>query len=293
MQTNPRQRLPRYYRTDTPPRIRNLQNYLPLLEMVQEFRFMDSAQIAALSPVSQVNTFAKLKKLYHNGMVERYALPSTEFTQGSAKFIYTLDRKGAEALTDADPERFREVYYPKKRRSVYLVAHALMITNLRTCLTLAFWKKNQPDTGLTAWAQGKALETIWEPYQIRGHRVIPDAYFIITTPKKEIHCFLEADRGTMKLSRFADKVKRYRKFFNANRHRLPAHFRVITLAPTPRRADNLRIITMKSDKDKTGSERFWFTDETKFRITDPTKTLAPIFRPGLREAEMKLLSLLF
>lgn len=286
-------RLPKYHRSNEPPHIRNLKDYLPLLELIQEHHFINTAQIIALSPVSRTNTYAKLQKLYHNGLIERYALPSTEFTQGSEKMIYTLDRKGAETLTELNPERYRNVYYPKRRRGVYCVVHALMITNLRVCLTLAFRKKRRPDTGVEKWAQGKALEQMFERHQENGSRIIPDGYFVIHTPKKVIHYFLEADRGTMKLVRFAGKIRRYRKFFTLNRERLPACFRVITLAPSERRAENLRTLTIQSDPKGEGSERFWFASETVFNLANPTQILAPLFRPGLKGAKDKRLSLLF
>lgn len=285
-----KKRLPKHFRSKIPPTIRNLKNYLPLLEKIQEFHFISSEQLLALSATSKDRTYEKLKRLFHNGYVERYQFPTTEFCAGSPIMIYTLCRKGAEVLVENDPERFGEIYYPKQRRGYSLVSHALMVSNLRTCLTLALREKKLVE--LVDWRQGRAIEDLLRGLSVTRIPVKPDAYFSVKTSRGVIHYFVEADRGTMKLARFYAKIARYRKFFRQHRNHLPARFRVLTITPTARRAENLRTITIKGDPKGQGSERFLFTDETRFNLATPSSILAPICSMGYAQAERKQFSLL-
>lgn len=278
-------RAPRHCRIKSLAKIRNVQNYLPLLELIQNYHFINSAQIMALAAVSNLNTARKLQKLYHNGFVDRYRLPTTTYFSGTTCLIYTLERKGAELLTELQPEKFQAVFYPKRRRGVYFVEHALMIANFRASLTLALQK--QRGGRLTVWRQGRELEEWLNSYQTKKGGILPDGYFVIQMARGDLHIFFEADRGTMSLKRFYEKIRRYRDFFRTNRSKLPPRFRVLTLAPSAKRAENLRTITIKGDPAKQGSERFCYCDEGDFTLATPDQLLGSILRIGLSGAEKK------
>lgn len=280
-----KKRLPRYQRAKNPPRILRLAHYFPLLELIQEYRFLDSEQIIALSGISRTNSQAKLQKLYHNGLVERYFLPTTEILAGTRKFIYTLDCKGARLLTEQKPELFKNIYYPKRRRSLHFVEHTLMVSNFRACLTVAL--KDKPELILKTWKQGHEIKKEFQKYDMGKAGVVPDGYFVLANTEKEYHFFLEADRGTMSLGRFYEKVNFYRKFFNAYRKDLPPCFLVVTIAPSDRRAENLRTVTINGDPQKQGSARFWFASEKQYTLANPQTILEPIFKVGLYEMKMK------
>ena len=282
-------RLPRYYRVKNPPKIQNFRHYLNCLELIRSYRFLNTAQIIALTGISKGNVSTKLQKLYHNGYVDRYQIPTMEYFRGSAKMIYTLDRKGAELLEERDPDRFSGIYYPKRKRSVYFVEHALMISNFRACLTLALEKRRAK---LDDWRQGRELHKQLEKYQAKNLGLVADAYFSIIHNGKRLHYFFEADRATMTLTRFYEKVKRYRKFFRQHRKRLPSRFRVLTLTPTAKRADNLRIVTINGDSEKAGSKRFWFTSERQFSLESLNNLLGPIIKIGFLGLEEKCFSIL-
>jgi hypothetical protein len=276
MQNN-QNRLPKYHRANINVKMGDIKNYLSLLNVIQEYRFINSEQIIALSKISRNNTYRKLQKLYHNKLVDRYFIQSFQ-NQFLRKFIYTLDHKGALALVENHPEKFNDIYYPKRARSVFLVEHTMMITKFRICLTLALEKC--VNVKLTAWKQGKQLRDSLIKYQIKNNTIIPDGYFVIKNGNEEVHYFLEADRGTMTLTRFYDKIRRYRIFFSKNRNGLPSRFIVLTITPNQKRTENLRTIVINGDSEKRGSERFWFTDEGNYNVNEPVKIIKLIFDLG-------------
>lgn len=274
-------RLPRYRRSENPPAIRKFGFYLPLLELINDARYIDTGQIMALSEVNKNRTYDKLRRLYHNGYIERYFLMS--FGEGTRKMIYSLARKGADTLRELYPERFREFFFPRGRRSQLFLDHALMITELRMILTLAFKQKGQMK--ISDWIQeSNGLHRKF--HGLKKERLIPDAYFSLQG-KTKLHYFLEADCGTMTLSRFAEKIRRYRNFFRKNREALPPRFRVLSLAPTARRTENLCLVTIKSDPQGKGSERFLFLDKSLLRAETPAEILKPLCLVGLKGNERR------
>ena len=277
---NKKKRSPRFRRVKDPPRIRNFEvNYLPVIELIEEYRFIDSEQIRALIGGARTNLCLKLQKLYHNGYVERWLLKTGEGF-GMRKIVYSLARKGVDVLREREPERLRKIYFPNRKRSEQFIEHELMISNLRVVLNLA--AKQHGSAKLVDWIQSGIDGRFAE---LRKERLIPDAYFVIKTQKAELHYFLEADRGTMHLSRFYEKVHRYRKFFRKHRKKLPACFRVLTVTVNERHANNLRVTTIRGDPEGQGSERFWFCDEGSFVLDRPGVLLGPFCLLGLRGAE--------
>jgi hypothetical protein len=276
-------RLSTYKRANNPLRIRRFKYYIPLLDLIEKYRFINSKQIIALSQSNRGNTYTKLKKLFHNNFIDRYFLPSFKKKES---IVYTLTIRGVETLRQLHPDRFRKIYYPKRKRSFLFVLHSLMISNFHGTLELALSQKN---SCLTKWYQEK--EVIKKFSKLQNIRLIPDSYFVIQTKQDEQHYFLEADRGTMTLTRFYEKIRRYRKFFQTNRKDLPSRFRVLILATTPKRAENLRTVTITGDPQGKGSERFLFLNETQFSLENPDKLLKSICTVGLKGKE-KLESLL-
>jgi hypothetical protein len=258
-------RLPRYRRSETPPNIRNFVAYIPLLKMISDFHYMNTPQIVALAETCKTNTYDKLQKLYHNGLVERLYYP--QFGDTFPTLIYALTRKGADILRDLEPEKYNDVYYPRDPRSYIFVKHELMISNIRAVLLRGLREKSNGE--VTAWAVDQAIIDLFP--KLKNHRLIPDGYFAVKTKKGTVHYFIEADRGTMTVSRFNDKITRYRLFFRKNRKELPARFRVLTVTPTPPRTTNLRKIALDNKEDK--ASRFVFCDETQFSLESPLALL--------------------
>jgi hypothetical protein len=55
-------------------------------------------------------------------------------------------------------------------------------------------------------------------------------------------------------------------------------FRVLVVALSDKKANNLRKISKRADDKEAGSERYWFTSETKFNPENPETILQPIWQ---------------
>lgn len=281
-------RLPKYQRI--PEKMNPIQNfkfYLPLLALLGEYHFLETQHIIALLGTSRTNTYNKLQKLFHHGYVERYTVPPTDFTLKSKNIVYCLSKKGKNFLLEADPQKYCQIYCPNRYRTLLFLRHELMISHFRVCLELALRK--QKHAKLIFWKQGNPLKQILQKQQIKNFQIIPDGYFIIQNGEQELHYFFEADRGTMALKRFFKKIERYLKFFQQNRADTPKFFRVLTIAPSPKRTTNLRMITITGDsKKEKGSHRFWYGSETDYSLQNPENMLKPILAVGHIESKKKM-----
>lgn len=273
----------KFIRDEDPPPIYNFKNYLPLLELINNYRFISSSQIIALTPTHRVNTYKKLRRLYQNRFVERFALMSDTFR--FREIVYALTRKGADLLRDHFPDRFRSIFWVKGRRSALFLEHAVMVSNFRAALTQGLEQAGTAE--IARWKLEAEIVKIFPA--LEKERLTPDAYFMIWTKNVKLHYFFEADRGTMTLSRFYDKVRRYRAFFRKSRKlkNFPRRFRVLTLATTKRRAQNLCTVTVTEDPEERGSERFWFIHEKQFNLEQPKALLVPLCVVGLKGAESR------
>lgn len=271
-----------YKRSQTPPFIKYFAFYIPVLKLINSYRFISSKEIQALSEEHPRNTLNKLQKLFHNGYISRHKIPAFDFDQQQKQkgVIYTLTRKGADMLINCDCSMFGKVYVPKKETTLFFIKHELEISHFRSCLQLAL--NSKPKADLAFWSQGGPLQKILERWQIQGAKVIPDGYFMLKNKERELHYFVEIDRSTMSLRRFADKIRRYRRFFNQNRKNknFPPLFRVLTIAKSPQRAKNLRLLTIKTDPQNKGSSRFWFGHEGLYALENPKMILKPVLQAG-------------
>jgi Replication-relaxation len=247
------------------------------LRAVYEFRFLNTEQLLALYDGSRRNITERLSRLYHHGYLDR---PEVQKTKNlvSSHIVYSLDRKGVDVLSGDAKERegilrrVREV-----NNTSALISHALMISQFRICLTLAL--KKYPDVKLTRWVQGNDLKVL---LQQRGENapLVADAYFVLENDEFEYPCFLEADRATETEARFVSKLQMYWRH-NRERSFEPSlgvsHFRVLTITPNEKRAENLCRAAMEADDKREGSGLYLFLSEKKYSLTKPEAILSPIW----------------
>jgi hypothetical protein len=110
--------------------------------------------------------------------------------------------------------------------------------------------------------------------------VIPDAHFVLEDSQGRLaHFFLEADRGTMTLQRFLSKLQAYWQMRTIDvGDALPRAFRVLTLAPSKRRMENLLRTATDADSRHAGSRMFCFTIERDYDLKNPDALFGPIWR---------------
>ncbi len=248
-----------------------------LLRDVAEFRFLNTPQILALHPGGERNLLRRLAAMFSLGFLD------SPKTQGNAQLrsshlVYSLGRKSVEALA-AKPEerewilrRVREVEHTSP-----ILGHALMISQLRVCLTLALRKKGST---IERWLQGRDLK---DALSFRGANppLVPDAFFTIKDEGDSIHYFVEADRGTMTTERFVSKMKIYWSWKDDQKlkDRLHIeHFRVLTITPTEGRSESLRLASKEANTDKKGSRMFLFAPETRYGTATPEEAIGKIWK---------------
>ncbi len=174
---------------------------LELIRDVAEFRFLNTDQLLALHEGGRRNLKQRLSLLFQHGYLDRPKVQKTAHLV-SSHIVYSLDRKGVDALSGNADERegilrrVREVQHTSA-----LVAHALMISQFRICLMLAL--KQRPDVKLTRWVQGNDLKVLLR-HRGENPSLVPDAFFVLETAEFKHPCCLEADRATMTEERFTN-----------------------------------------------------------------------------------------
>ena len=251
---------------------------IALLCDVAEFRFLNTPQILALHSGGKRNLLRHLASLFEHGYLDR---PKQQASArlASSHLIYSLGRKGAAAIIGNAGERegvYRRV--KENEQTLPLIAHSLMVSQFRVCLILAL--KKHSDIKLTRWIQGNDLKAT-----LRKHGehppLVADAFFVLETPTHKYPCFLEADRATMTQERFVSKLKMY---WRHNREESfkdslgVSHFRVLTIAPHEKRAENLCRAAKDADDRREGSLMYLFLSETRYNVETPEALLKAVWQ---------------
>jgi hypothetical protein len=274
----PRPHRKKFVRGDTRDPLKLTSRDDALLRDIAEYRFLNTEQLVALHEGSARNIANRLGSLFRHGYIDRPKVQKSA-RLSPPHLVYSLDRKGADYLFGKPEERewiLRRVGEIKK--SLPLIAHALMISQFRVCLTLAL--KNRTDIKLIRWIQGNDLRTA---LKTRGQHpsLVADAYFVLDTPTRQYPCFLETDRATMTEARYVSKLKNY---WRHNREKLfkeslgIEHFRVLTVTPNEGRAKNLCLASKEANDTRTGSWVFIFASETRFNLKNPDELLGPMWQ---------------
>ena len=251
---------------------------ITLLRDVGEFRFLNTPQILALHKGGERNLLRRLSSLFQHGYLDRPE-KQTSAKLSSSHMVYALGRKGAELLSKDTKER--EGIYRRLReneRTLPLIAHSLMISQFRVCLSLA---AKQHGVKITRFTQGYDLKDMLRDVHGENPSLVPDAFFTLEEKGDVINFFVEADRGTMKTERFVDKLKTYWSWRDDERLKKKlrlSRFRVLTITPSERRSDSLRNAGKGGDPRGDGSLMFLFAPETEYKLSEPKKLLEPIWK---------------
>src|SRR3990167_11557926 len=181
---------------------------ITLLRDVADFRFLNTEQVLALHEGSRRNLMERLSRLYHHGYLDRPVSQSSARLT-SSHMVYSLGRKGAEQLSKDTEER--EGIYRRLReneRTLPLMAHSLMVSQFRVCLTLA---AKAHGAKITRFTQGYDLKDMLRDVHGENPSLVPEAYIDsrIPTPK-------EIENGVEKMIReaIAFKIKYYNELEN-------------------------------------------------------------------------------
>ena len=266
-ENNKRRRLFKRSKSDLPPLALTKRDVL-MLALVSDYRFLTTFQIQALVGGSKHNVSERLSRLFQHGYIDRPDHQRELRSEGQRVLVHALGAKGARLLiersgeTGSPPRHLAEDNRTAKR--VHL-AHTLMVSQFRVCLTLACQRHASIDLALWEIPE-RALARVL----LAGRRVpvVPDAYFILRDADGHTaHFYLEADRGTMTHDRFLRKLQAYWRANSSGSSSLfPRSFRVLSITLSQARMENFLITAATADRKKKGSRMFYFACQDAYSL---------------------------
>jgi hypothetical protein len=253
--------LPRFKRVSTIAPIELTKRDRHIIRLVHRHRFLRSDQIFTLLGGSQQQLLRRLQMLYHHGYLERPRAQLQYYERGGSRSIaYGLGNKGGSLLKNEFGVAVRSDSWGEKNHAigrVYL-EHALLVSDVMLAIELACRKHGgirllyEDELGLPLKRQPLG----WRVKIQNGLRlgVIPDRVFALEFPdasgqNQRVYFFLEADRGTMPVTRrtlsqtsFVRKLLAYEATWTNKIHQrhLGIHrFRVLTVTTSAARVKSL------------------------------------------------------
>lgn len=247
-------RLPRFKRSPEIPPLRLTSRDGEILKCLQRHRFLRSDHILALSDGSRQQVLRRLQRLFHHGYLERPSCQIDYYQSGSRRIAYGLGNKGAAWLKRELSLHFHQLDWQQKSHVGRLfLEHALLVSDIMVAVELACRKHK--DFRLLS-AGDLRIANMREPFQWKvdiGQRqkcgVIPDRVFGLEFNGNQYWYFLEADRGTMPMTRgnldqtsFQRKLLAYEATWSQNLHRTRfgwQRFRVLTVTTNKQRVQGI------------------------------------------------------
>lgn len=274
-------RLPRFNRAPTVAPMQLTERDREITRLVCRHRFLRSSQIVALMGGSPQQLSRRLKLLYHHGYMERPRAQLQYYERGGSKSIaYGLGNKGGTLLKEDLGIAVRPVSWGEKNRSVgrIYLEHALLVSEVTVSLELACRKHSNVrllyEDQLSLHGERQPSQWRVKIQNTRKLGVIPDRVFALEYLDQNgqsqcVHFFLEADRGTMPVTRktlsqssFRRKLLAYEATWTQNLHRTLFgfhRFRVLTVTTSAARLESL--IETCSQLQR-GHGLFLFADQT-------------------------------
>jgi hypothetical protein len=293
-------RLPRFRRVLPVAPLKLTERDRNLIRLVHRHRFLRSQQIIALFAHSSQLVIRRLQLLYHHGYLERpraqldyYHLP------GSRHIVYGLGSKGGKLLKKELGSQFPLVRWGEKNRSVgrIFLEHALLVSEImvaieRACRQTGIRFISEEELSRSIAPDGKPTRFRWNT-SIAGNRklgIVPDCVFALEYPGNDgasirAYFFLEADRGTMPITRrtltqtsFFRKILAYEATWAQSLHHTKFgfhRFRVLTVTKSPERVQSL--VNACADL-KRGHGLFLFADQSI--LSEPDLLFASKWQTG-------------
>jgi Replication-relaxation len=234
----------------------------------------------------------RLQLLYHHGYLTRDEQPQ-KLTEGRKPFVYWLDRKGAELVTELlDGEELD--WNPREHAVSNLFLEHLLATNdVRAAITMG---AHAHHFDVATWLDDRTLKRLQmtDTVMLQGPQgrtqmaaVVPDGYFVLDAGAHFYHHFLEIDLRTVtgvasKWGRrdWARKVAAYLEYYRSGKYQeryKTQGLRILTVTTGEKRLANLKAATEQAG----GRARFWFTTFEQVRNRDIL--LDPIWHKAYEE----------
>ena len=281
-------RLPRFKRVAEIAPIQLTGRDREIIRQVHRHRFLRSSHIVALIGGSSQQVLRRLQRLFHHGYLERPRSQIDYFHKGgSQRIVYGVGVHGARLLQQEENLSGRRDAGSSDNRTIgrLFLEHALLTSDVMVALELAYRRNGRARLlHHEELPLPEATRRQREPFHwsvTLGIRIklglIPDRVFAVEfldqpAGRNRAFYFLEADRGTMPVSRqtlakssFARKLLAYEATWqqNVHRNRFGFHrFRVLTVTTSAERARNLAAAAARLGR---GHGLFLFTDLASFQ----------------------------
>lgn len=278
-------RLPRFKRSAEIPPFRLTDRDREILRWIHRHRFLRSSQILRLVAGSPQQVLRRLQRLYHHGFLERPRAQLDYFHRaGSEPIVYGLGNKGAGVLRLESPAPMNW-----KNQSIGrpFLDHAVLTADIMVAFELAC--RSCPGARLLDATQLPLPETAREPDELFRWRVtlerrqavavVPDGVFGLEfagQPADRSYFFLEADRGTMPVTRqtllhssFQRKLLAYHATWQQGLHQTRfgfPRFRVLTVTSSAQRMQSMIAACRELDG---GHGLFLFVEAGALLAADP------------------------
>ncbi len=210
----------------------------------------------------------------------RQAVQTVALSEGRRPLVYFLGKRGLALAADVRGVSESAIDWKKEHNDVRwpFLEHLLATNEIRVRLEVA-----APAAGFTVleWRDDKTLAsqsirdqfTVVRPGGTFEAAIGPDGYVSLLDPNGTTRhrAFIEADRGTVPLGRWQEKVERYVWYFRspafAERYGASKPFRVLTVTTSAERLANMKGVAEEAG----GQTWFWFS--TYEALADPADML--------------------
>jgi hypothetical protein len=251
--------------------------------------------LTALAGGSRQAILRRLQLLFHHGYLDRPPMQLDWYTRGSEPLVHALGKRGAEVLAAEGELRRGGVRWDTKNRNLSRVFlhHTLAVADVMVAFEVAcriregvtFIPPEEVLAGAPESTRRLRLPFRWQvDVRVDGKRhrlgVEPDRVFGLRFEglpenRRRAFFFLEADRGTMPITRkrlvqtsFLRKLLAYQETWRQGLHRVHLdipNFRVLTVTTSRQRVEHL---VAACRPQAVGSHLFLFTDRNSLGGSD-------------------------
>ena len=236
---------------------------------VYENRFLKRDQIQRLhfDGASLQAVSARLKKLSDHKFLDKL---QRAVAGGASQAVYALNKRGADVVASTLGIDRRKVRWNRTNNRVewLFMDHTIGVSEFKVCLDVALAGRREEllfyQRGDKSHLRRISMTGAKKKYFV----VAPDAFFGIQTGRGKCIFFLEVDLGTETLSRFAEKIIAYKRYWKSRQYTEEYgfnNFRVLTVCESERRLANLRQATGRAG----GRQMFLFTTFSKIQQFSP------------------------
>lgn len=262
-----------------------------IVRLVAQHRVVSSGDIRLLVGGSEQAILRRLRRLYDHGFLDR---PRSQRERGNAAMVHALGQRGADLIAQESGQKPVADWAEKNRqlRSHHL-EHALMLSRFQAALV--YTADSLGTVQVERWhGDGFIRDSTIVEHRDRRERipVAPDGLFVLRLLEtgETVHAFVEADRSTMPIARFATKLRGYFAYWRSGQQekRLGAkHALVVTITTSDERAKHL--IEAARSVSSRGTRMFVFACERYYLPTSSRRVFDSIWRTPADDSGHSLL----